>query len=299
MQENHGCSNPSERRDIASIWTRARVQAFAHQVAVERLEKKIKDLKVVEMRIAVSAIALLVVGFTLGLGLPHNAGVDDNPVLKFIFAVSSHAFLFLSTMLGVYGLYFVVTSERDKLIALQSQHKLSLRLFMNVSGKTRCIVVDIHDPGFYKFNIAFLHELIAALQTAGETPSDEDYAEAHRRHFAVLDFSRSEIPDSFAPDEFLSATERDARLCRRLAEHLRNQTDELVRMSLADIERITEGSLPGTASDAEWWRTPDDPGSIGHRAWVREGYDAFLVSQSVIEFRRRSSGPLLALAPTA
>jgi hypothetical protein len=288
MKGNHGCSNPREQRDMASIWTRARVQAFAHQVAVERLEKKVKALRIKEMAIAVSGIALLVVGYTLGLGLPQNAGFDTSLGLKSSMTLASHVCLFLSTLVGIYGLYHVVTSERDQLITLQSRHKLLLRMFMNVSGKTRSVVADIYDPGFYKFNIAFLHDTIASLQTAGENPSDDDYTEAHRRHFAVLDFSRSEIADSFAPEQLLPATVREARLCERLAEHLRNRSDDLVTMSFDEIERVTEDTLPEVAHRADWWSSPADPEASGHRSWIIVGYDAHLVSNSRVDFSRNS-----------
>lgn len=289
MEGNHGCARAPERSDMNNIWTRARVQAFAHQVAVERLEKTVRVLRIKEMAIAVSGIALLVVGYTLGLGLPSNAGsVATNADLRAALSLWSHVLLFLSTMVGIYGLYHTVTSERDQLITLQSRHKLLLRMFMNVSGKTRATIADIYDDGFYKFNIAFLHDLIASLQTAGENPSDTDYAEAHRRHFSVLDSARSEIAESYAPDTTPANADEDILRYGRLANHLLQGTSDRVRMLFDEVERIIEAKLPEAAHHEYWWSASVDEKSTQHQSWFSVGYDAALVYPRCVEFSRRN-----------
>jgi hypothetical protein len=199
MIGRHKCNDQDELDDMAEIWTRARVQAFAHQVAMERVQRKIRNLKIKEMAIAVSVIALLVIGYTLGLGLPQNVNFEKSQGLDSYIALASHLFLFTSTLVGIYGLYFVVTSERDELIELKTRHRELSHLFLTISGKTRCIVADIYDDGFYKFNIAFLNDLLPVLQVR-ETPSDEDFKIAHERLAALIENPRKEIAASFAPD---------------------------------------------------------------------------------------------------
>lgn len=190
---------------MANIWTRARVQAFAHQVAVDRLDKAITEIKTREMRVAVVGIALLVVGYTFGFfPPPDTVPAAQESAYKTGFTIASNALLFLSTLTGIFGLYLTVTSERDQLITTQSRHKTMLRMFMNISGKTRCTAADIYDEGFYKFYISHLNELIASLQTAGENPTNEDYQEAHTRHQNLLKSPHSDIVDSFAPEPLLA-----------------------------------------------------------------------------------------------
>jgi hypothetical protein len=118
MIGRHSCNDQEELDDMAEIWTRARVQAFAHQVAMERVQRKIRNLKIKEMAIAVSVIALLVIGYTLGLGLPQNVNFEKSQGLDSSIALASHLFLFTSTLVGIYGLYFGVPSEGDELIEL-------------------------------------------------------------------------------------------------------------------------------------------------------------------------------------
>ncbi len=197
MEGRHGCTNNDEREDMDEIWTRARVQAFAHQEAVEGLQRKIRKLKIKEMAIAVIVIALLVIGYTLGLGLPQNVNFETRQELDLFIALASHLFLFTSTLVGIYGLYFVITSDRDELTKLKSRHEVLASLYLYISGKTRCTVVDIYDEGFYKFHIAFLNDLIPALQEI-ETANDKDFKVAHERLQALK--ADPLIAASFAPN---------------------------------------------------------------------------------------------------
>jgi hypothetical protein len=75
-----------------------------------------------------------------------------------------------------------------------------------------------------------------------------------------------------------------------LEAHLARRSDEEFEISFEEVERIIGDALPMSASRPQWWanETPDNS-HVQSRSWRNAGYDAFLLPQGRVLFRRRSS----------
>lgn len=73
--------------------------------------------------------------------------------------------------------------------------------------------------------------------------------------------------------------------------YLSRRSDEEFELSFEEVERIVGDALPMSASRPQWWANETDPGSshVQSRSWRNAGYDAFLLPQGRVLFRRRSS----------
>ena len=60
-------------------------------------------------------------------------------------------------------------------------------------------------------------------------------------------------------------------------------------MTFRDIERILRALLPASARLPQWWgnKIAGDSGNVQSRSWTRAGYDAHLISEERILFKRR------------
>jgi hypothetical protein len=69
----------------------------------------------------------------------------------------------------------------------------------------------------------------------------------------------------------------------------RRGSDE-IELGFADVERIIGEMLPESASRPQWWANESNPsGHVQCRAWRNAGYDAFLLSNRKVLFRRRAN----------
>ena len=75
-----------------------------------------------------------------------------------------------------------------------------------------------------------------------------------------------------------------------LATYLTRRRSEEIELRFEELERIIGDALPATASRPQWWANEMDPASrhVQRSAWRSAGYDAFLLPQSRVLFRRRA-----------
>ena len=76
-----------------------------------------------------------------------------------------------------------------------------------------------------------------------------------------------------------------------LGAYLARQGEEEFELSFEEVERIVGDALPASASRPQWWADGND-GDNNHvqsRSWRSAGYEAFLLPQGRVLFRRRSS----------
>ena len=76
-----------------------------------------------------------------------------------------------------------------------------------------------------------------------------------------------------------------------LEAHLARHSEEEFELSFEEVERIIGDALPVSASRPQWWANETNPDSshVQSRSWRNAGYDAFLLPQCRVLFRRRSS----------
>lgn len=75
-----------------------------------------------------------------------------------------------------------------------------------------------------------------------------------------------------------------------LYDYLRRKTAPELNMTFRDLERILRVMLPNSANHPEWWAN-GGAGDAKHPhnvAWQKAGYDAFLVGNDQVVFRRRA-----------
>jgi hypothetical protein len=73
-----------------------------------------------------------------------------------------------------------------------------------------------------------------------------------------------------------------------LESHLSRRGSDEIELAFAEVERIIGDELPASAKRPQWWANESDPaGHVQCRAWQNAGYDAFLLPQSRVLFRRR------------
>lgn len=74
-----------------------------------------------------------------------------------------------------------------------------------------------------------------------------------------------------------------------LHKYLRRRAGSEVRLSFRDIERIIGALLPNSAARAQWWANEQQPETrhVQSIAWRDAGYEAQLVEEEEVVFRRR------------
>jgi len=72
-----------------------------------------------------------------------------------------------------------------------------------------------------------------------------------------------------------------------LRRYLRRRPEAETELSFGDIERMTGGLLPKAARDRGWW-TGEPDAAVRRIAWREAGYDAALLGQDRVVFRRRA-----------
>lgn len=74
-----------------------------------------------------------------------------------------------------------------------------------------------------------------------------------------------------------------------LREYLRRQRATELDLSFREIERKLGYMLPNMAARPEWWATAGEPGprEVQKQAWRAAGFDARLVGEERVQFRRR------------
>lgn len=74
-----------------------------------------------------------------------------------------------------------------------------------------------------------------------------------------------------------------------LYDYLRRKPGPQLHLSFADIERVIGNLLPKSAARAQWWANETSPESrhVQCNAWLNAGYEAFLLPNDRVEFRRR------------
>lgn len=188
---SNGKSNDAKADDISAaldaVWTRARIRAFAHHFAAERLRLCAhKELRKEAIWIAIGS-SLLLIGLFLPLTHVKWAEVTSN-------------ILFLSSALvAVISTFLMTTSERRELAKLHGCHRVLARLYMNLSQKTRRVQADVYSEKYYLFLVSFLNDALEALVTAGENPEHPDYELAEARFEDLKNHQDKEIKDSFLP----------------------------------------------------------------------------------------------------
>ena len=77
-----------------------------------------------------------------------------------------------------------------------------------------------------------------------------------------------------------------------LYDYLRRKPGPEVDLSFVQIERILGSMLPKSASRQQWWANELSPETrhVQCRAWIDAGYDALLLPDEHVLFRRRKPG---------
>ena len=75
-----------------------------------------------------------------------------------------------------------------------------------------------------------------------------------------------------------------------LRAYLRRQTAAEVHLSFREIERKLGYLLPNMAARPDWWASAGEPGAreVQKQAWRAAGYEACLVGDERVAFRRLS-----------
>lgn len=71
--------------------------------------------------------------------------------------------------------------------------------------------------------------------------------------------------------------------------HLRRQTAPELEMTFAEIERLVGAMLPASSARPQWWTNERGPRRthVQCEAWLRAGYEAFLIAgKDRVRFRR-------------
>ena len=78
-----------------------------------------------------------------------------------------------------------------------------------------------------------------------------------------------------------------------LYDYLRRKPGPEIEMSFLEIERVLGTMLPKSASRPQWWANElsSETRHVQSSAWIVAGYDAFLLPQERVAFRRRSHRP--------
>ncbi len=74
-----------------------------------------------------------------------------------------------------------------------------------------------------------------------------------------------------------------------LFHYLRRKARPVERLSFRDIERIINALLPNSATRVQWWANEDADTTrhVQSLAWTKAGYNAELVGDEQVVFRRR------------
>lgn len=76
--------------------------------------------------------------------------------------------------------------------------------------------------------------------------------------------------------------------------YLRRKPQAEMEMSFTQIERVVGSMLPKSASRPQWWANerPADTRHVQCSAWLDAGYEASLLPNERVIFRRRTPGNL-------
>ena len=72
-----------------------------------------------------------------------------------------------------------------------------------------------------------------------------------------------------------------------LGAYLARQGEDEFELSFEEVERIVGDALPASASRPQWWADGDD-NHVQSRSWQSAAYEAFLLPQGRVLFRRSS-----------
>ncbi len=196
MQDSWTTATDGERRALADIWNRVRTQSFAHQFAIERLEKQVAKEGRAQAWPNIGGLALLVIGNAMVL-----FGAEDGGSFGKYLKVAGTIVLVISTLLGLLSLYKSITSDRDRTIELIGIHRVMYGQFMALSNDTRQQIAGVFGAEYYKHLIHFLNESIGKIQAVGRPPSRGDYDLAHEMMSTLKAHSDPDVQSSFKPDE--------------------------------------------------------------------------------------------------
>ena len=75
-----------------------------------------------------------------------------------------------------------------------------------------------------------------------------------------------------------------------LYDYLRRKPGPEIELSFLEIERVLGSMLPKRASRPQWWANEHSPGTrqVQCGAWIDAGYEAFLLPQERVAFRRHN-----------
>jgi len=194
MDGHDSCPSATEIKALMDIWARARIRAFAHGFAARRLRKHSQRRFGREVGLTLTSLGLLICGY-FATQLQFIQDTDGQLIKDIIGNV-----LFLSSILiSLLATYVMLTSGRGEITAIQSRHKMMVRSFLQIAQKVRRMESHVYDPLYYKYLISFLNDQIEGLVTAGESPSDDDYEQAHQRFTQVKKHRVIAVRHTFVP----------------------------------------------------------------------------------------------------
>ncbi len=203
-------SKPPETHNetLQSIWFRARVREFAHRFAAEDMEKGARDEFRREMGFTIFGLALLVLGVSVsdtnlteaikglmlfGLGL-------NGDLIEVTLEALSRILIIISVMVTIYAVYLTVCSNRAELLAKNSNHIFSGRIFMQISQKTRRLEGDSENHEKEKDLIIILNEQLETALSVCINPNHDQYSRAHKMVEDIKVNISEDVSKSFVPD---------------------------------------------------------------------------------------------------
>ena len=183
----------SAKAVIAQIWQRARINAFAHRNAEERLKRKAQELLMSEVALALlSILFIIVVGLVSSNEEPH---VSKGQVLGFTIA---------SVVCALGALLCTVINASFKFEAEAEFHAHLQARYQYIAQRSRQVKWTGRPPETVCNLLRELETEFSLLKVVGKEPRDVDFIEATRIFVSVQSDPDTSVAQSFivgAPEE--------------------------------------------------------------------------------------------------
>ncbi len=184
------------QKRVANIWKRARINAFAHKVALERYAaaaRKYNNISFIS--------GLLAMLFTMGLLILSSKDVSELFNQHSYVLIALKVFItILSIISAGFSLHYGQYSNAEHFETQASEHKWLLGAYQFIAQRARSVRWPDMEIEEMIYILRTLEEQFQMLKARGSEPSDEDFEEAHQIMKRIRD--RPEIASTQSFSDF-------------------------------------------------------------------------------------------------
>lgn len=190
-EEQPNTNNNSAREVIEQLWRRARINAFAHKVALEDYEKQDTVFYKKTIVTSLGSILSIIIVYILSTISDFNIyGFNTVPTLKVIFTLAS-------VSLTVASLYYGIMNNHGRYGIKAEEHKFLLHSYQHIAQRAREVKWPDKPSNEVIELLKDLERDFALLKARGNEPRDKHFDTAHELVKKINDNSDSRIAQSF------------------------------------------------------------------------------------------------------